>query len=763
MGNKDWDERVMDYNAFSQMHNLQIDGSSAKVRYYLSGSYNDDNGIIKVAEDRFTRSTFRSKIDFTPVEWLTFGNNTHLANSQRITPRKMGDSELFRELNNIPATDWDVNPDGSWANTQLGTILAKHSSDATRYTYNDQVVQSTFTGEARFFDNALRVNADYTIRSGNQLDENYSRKYSIGWGPGDVREQGKEWASRTSTDNLYQAFNIYSTYNKTFGAHELTALVGFNQEYSRNYWFWAQRNDFISSTLPTLALATGDRYVGEGYTDWAIRGVFYRLNYILKERYILELNGRYDGSSRFPEENRFGFFPSASVAWRLDKENFMTGLENVISTLKLRGSFGSLGNQNVAAYGYIPTMEARLANYIIGGELPQTIDPPPLVSDNYTWEKMSTINGGIDLGLFRDKLYVAFDMYQRNTTGMLTQGKELPAVLGADEPNENAADLQTNGWELAFTYKENFYLAGKPFALNTRFILSDSRAWITSFDNPNYDITQYYEGQEFGEIWGFESDGFYQSEEEIQAHNQRNYASWGSMPWLIGTVKWVDQDGNGIIEKGFTLDDPKDGKVIGNSYTRYRFGLNLSFQWNGFDFSAFVQGIGKKDHYPIWRTYWGTYQDMAFQTYPHLFDFYRGEDDSDAEMSMHSQAYIDAGLAHANTDASLPVLQAWNCYGVGFRGTEPSYSNGAGLGVPQTQYLFNAAYIRLKNITIGYTLPRTITQKVRIKSLRIFFSGENLATWSDIHFADPEELTISGSGGVYRFRKRYSVGLNIGF
>ena len=141
---------------------------------------------------------------------------------------------------------------------------------------------------------------------------------------------------------------------------------------------------------------------------------------------------------------------------------------------------------------------------------------------------------------------------------MLTTGKELPAVLGAPEPKENAADLQTNGWELAVSYKDNWQLAGKPFAFNTRFILSDSRAWITDFDNPNFDINQYYTGQEFGEIWGFESDGFYQSEEEIQAHNQRLYASWGSMPWLIGTVKWVDQDGNGVIEKGFTLDDPRN-------------------------------------------------------------------------------------------------------------------------------------------------------------------------------------------------------------
>ncbi len=264
-------------------------------------------------------------------------------------------------------------------------------------------------------------------------------------------------------------------------------------------------------------------------------------------------------------------------------------------------------------------------------------------------------------------------------------------------------------------------------------------------------------GYEFGELWGFESDGFFQTIEETQSHDQSRYASWGAIPFLVGSPKWVDQDGNGIIEKGYTVSDPKDHRIIGNTSPRYRFGVNLNFGWRGFDLSTFVQGIGKKDYYPLNRGFWGTYQGMAFEPYPHLWDFYRPEDDSEEERAGHSQSYIDAGLADANLDAELPILQAWN-----YRGS--SYSNGEGLGIPQTDFLFNARYIRLKNITLGYTLPRTVSQKIRIQNLRIFISGENLAEWSPVlFFMDPEEFTNSVNGNVYPFRRRYSFGINIDF
>ena len=755
MGNRDWTYYFLDDYTYSQKHHIQLDGKTDKTRYYLSGSYDNENGALKIAEDLFKRYSIRSKVSYTPFDWLTIGNNTLMTMTERREPSYLDIWELY----NFEPTSYDKNPDGSWANSGVGEAAAK-LLDGGNVNNKYNSAQSTFTAEARFFDGALKVNSDYTVRKGTSNYNYYYSKYNIGYGPEDIREIGSNSAYRSATFDTYNVFNIYSTFNKTFGKHEVTALVGFNQENNRSEWFSAQRDGVISGSLPTIALATGEDYVDERITDWAIRGTFFRLNYIFKERYIVEFNGRYDGSSRFPTETRFGFFPSASAAWRIDREDFMRSIENVISTFKIRGSYGSLGNQNVSTYGYIPTMNPSQAEYLVNGELPQRVSPPQLVSDNYSWETVSTVNFGVDLGLLKDKLFAAVDVYQRNTTGMLTLGRDLPDVLGAEEPLENAADLQTNGWELSLTYKDNFNLAGKPFNFNTRFILSDSRAWITDFDNPNKNLSQYYIGQEFGELWGLESDEIYTTIEETQALDETQLIPWGALSIVPGWPKYIDQDGNGIIEKGYTVDDPKDAKIIGNTSPRFRFGLNLSFDWNGFDVRTFVQGIAKKDYYPRHYLYWGFYQQPYSGGYEHLMDFYRPTADSDIDMAKHSQAYIDAGLADANLDAQYPILQAW----LADRNLGEGLNESKGLATPQTGYLLSAAYIRIKNITVGYTLPKSLTQKINIERVRFFVSGENIAEWSQVSdYFDPEAVTDDGHGYAYPFQRKYSFGVNIDF
>jgi TonB-linked SusC/RagA family outer membrane protein len=740
MGNRDWTYYFLDDYTFSQKHHLQLDGKTDKTRYYLSGSYDNENGALKIADDLFKRYSVRSKIDFTPFKWLTIGNNTLFTMTERKEPSYLDIWELY----NLAPTSYDKNPDGSWANTGVGQEAARLlDGGEVDNSYNS--TQSTFTVEGRFFDGALKVNSDFTIRKGNSNYGYYYSKYKIGYGPEDIREIGSNSAYRSARFDTYNVFNIYSTFSKTFNKHQVTALVGFNQENNRSEWFKAQRDGVISGSLPTIALANGEDYVGEEITDWAIRGTFFRLNYIFNDRYIIEFNGRYDGTSRFPSETRFGFFPSASAAWRIDRENFMRPIEHIVSTFKLRASYGSLGNQNVyddngnpVYYGYIPTMDPSEAEYIVDGELPQRVSPPQLVSDNYSWETVSTVNFGADIGLFKDKLVAAFDIYQRNTTDMLTLGRDLPDVLGADEPKENAADLQTNGFELTLSYKTNFVLSGKRFNFNTRFILSDSRTWITSFDNPNKNLSQYYKGQEFGEIWGLESDGFYQTVEETQALDETQLIPWGALSIVPGWPKYIDQDGNGIIEKGYTVDDAKDAKIIGNTSPRFRFGLNLNFEWNNFDVRTFVQGVGKKDYYPRHYLYWGFYQQPYAGGYEHLTDFYRATDESDVNMAKHSQSYIDAGLANANLDSKYPVLQSW----LADRNLGEDLNNSKGLATPQTKYLLNASYIRIKNITVGYTLPRALTNKVSIERVRFFVSGENIAEWSEVSdYFDPEAVT----------------------
>jgi len=755
MGNRDWTPYFLSDYTFSQKHHLQVDGRTDKVRFYLSGAYDNENGALKIAEDLFNRYSIRNKVDYKPFDWLTIGNNTLFTMTERREPSYLSVWDLY----NIAPTAWDKNPDGSWANSEVG-IEAAQLKDGGDVDNRYNSTQSTFTAEANFFDDALKVNADYTIRKGTSNYGWFYSKYKIGYGPEDIREVGTNEAYRSATFDTYNVFNIYTTFNKAFGEHDVTALVGFNQEQNRSEWFQARRDNVISGSLPTIALATGEDYVDESITDWAIRGAFYRLNYIFKERYIVEFNGRYDGSSRFPSESRFGFFPSASAAWNIGRESFMDALKPTVSSLKIRGSFGSLGNQNVSAYGYIPTMNPSEASYIIGGELPQRVSPPQLVSDNYTWETVETINFGVDLGLWDNHFNATFDIYQRNTTGMLTQGKDLPDVLGAAEPRENAADLQTNGWELTLNYRNYFMVAGKRLDFDTRFILSDSRAWITDFDNPNKNLNQYYIGREFGELWGLESDGFFETVEQTQALDETQIIPWGALSIVPGWPRYIDQDGNGIIEKGFTVDDPKDAVIVGNTSPRYRFGFNFNFNWNGFDVRTFVQGIGKKDYYPRHYLYWGFYQQPYEGGYTHLFDFYRPEDDSDVDMAKHSQAYIDAGLANQNLDAKYPIFQAW----LADRNLGEGLNSSKGLATPQTGYLLSAAYVRVKNITVGYTLPKSLTQKWGIERLRLFLSGENLAEWSEVaDYFDPESVTDNGWGYAYPFQRRYSLGVNIDF
>ena len=676
MGNQDWSEHFLT-NTFSQEHHLAVNGKSKTAQYYVSGSFNKNKGALQIADDFFDRYTLRSKVNFDISDRFSIGNNTYITNTNRTNPSYFNIQTLF----NLEPTDHNINPDGTWANTAVGEESAQLTNGGVNANKFNSF-QSTFTGEYRVIQDIFKINADFTARRGNTNVSRDFRRYSIGFGPENIAERGVNQATRTSTNDSYNVFNVYGTFTKGFGAnHQVTAIGGFNQEYFRTEWFSAFRPGVISSSLPTIALATGDAQVNEYIADWAVRGAFYRLNYIFADKYIVELNGRYDGSSKFPEENRFGFFPSASVAWRIDREAFFNS--NVINQFKLRASYGSLGNQSVGEYGYIPNLNARNGNYIIDGKLPQRIVAPPLVSANYGWEDVSTLNYGLDLGFFEDKLSFNFDYYLRDTKGMLTKGRDLPDVLGAAEPSENAADLRTKGWEVGMDYRHSVNVGGKPMRFNTRIALSDSRTHITKFDNPNGNLNQFYEGMELGEIWGLESDGLFQNEGEIEALDQTELIPWGALSIVPGWPKFIDKDGNGKIEKGLTNGDPKDLSVIGNISPRMRFGVNLGAEWNNFDLNVFVQGVGKRDYYPQDYLFWGFYQQPYAGGYSHLTDFYRPADDSPERMAVHSQAFIDAGLANANTNAQYPILQAW----LADRNLGERVDQSRGLAIPQTDYI----------------------------------------------------------------------------
>jgi TonB-linked SusC/RagA family outer membrane protein len=767
MGNRDWTKHFLDNFTVSQRHNISLAGKSGNTSYYLSGAYDSQNGALRIAEDKFNRYTTRGKVNFKPYKWLSIGNNTSIALTQRTKPYQLSIQGLY----DLFPTSWDKNPDGTWANTDVGRVGAR-LTEGGRSDQKNNMFQTTFNTELTFFEDALRFNADYTARRENINFAGNESKVRIGYGPTDIREEGTNTAYRRADNITYSVFNAYSTFNKQFGKQNITAILGYNQEASRTEWFRSQRAGVISTSLPSIGLATGEMQVAEQVREWAIRGAFYRLNYIYNDKYIVEFNGRYDGSSKFPKNKRFGFFPSASAAWKVDGEEFWKPIAPIINTFKIRGSLGLLGNQFVNEYGYIATMGTSRSNYMIGDDVPQQISAPQLISPNYTWEKVTSRNVGVDMGFFQQKVTASFDYYSRTTKGMLTKGRDLPDVLGAQEPKENAADLRTNGWELSVGYDNDFNVGGSPMHFNAKFNLSDNRSRITSFDNPSNSITQYYKGMQLGEMWGLKSDGFFQNQQEIDALDQSQIIPWGALSIVPGWPKYQDLDGNGKIEKGTTTDNPKDLSVIGNMLPRLRFGVNLGAEWKGFDVRAFVQGVGKMDYYPIHYLYWGFYQQPYAGGYEHLLDFYRGTADSDVQRAKHSQAYLDAGLADANTDAKFPVLQSW----LADRNLGERIDQAQGLAVPQTKYMLSGAYLRLKNLTVGYTLPSRLTERIKISRLRVYVSGENMAELSkvkkffdpesitdNVDKADPTKSTSSGWGYAYPFQRRYSFGLELQF
>jgi TonB-linked SusC/RagA family outer membrane protein len=526
---------------------------------------------------------------------------------------------------------------------------------------------------------------------------------------------------------------------------------------------WARKTDLISTGLPTVQLATGATYAGEGISELALRGAFGRLNYIYDNKYIAEFNGRYDGTSRYPEKSRFGFFPSGSAAWVVSRENFVAGIVETlqIDNLKLRGSYGVLGNQaSKSYYPYIASMTSGNISVPVNGVMPLAIYQPGTVAGDLTWEKVSTVNGGIDVSLFKNRINLSFDKYTRYTEGMLTRSKALPAVYGATEPSTNAANLKTNGWEITLGLQEQFDVAGSPLHLSLSLMLADSRAYITKYDNPTRGIkdngtADYYEGQEIGELWGFVTDGYLKKEDLVgdgttgRAIIDQYKVAEDDNNRLVyeGDLKFKDLNNDGEISFGEkTVSNPGDRKIIGNESVRLPYSFELNGSWKGFDLRAFFQGVGKRDWYPgnNQHDFWGVYGNPWSSPIKENFDHWTPE----------------------NPDAYWPRLKPY---------IAEAYLE---LGAVQTKYLQDASYLRLKNLTVGYTLPASLTNKWHVSRLRLYISAENILTFRhlDVSGVDPEGLTTSvvqwrknadgtdvTDEGKYPFQRVYSFGLNLSF
>ena len=778
MGNNNWNDYFFNKTSFSQNHNVSLSGGSEIGRgkpfsYLVSADYTKENGLNKLAKDDWNRYALRARVNFTPFKGLKIDNNLNIYQTVASAP-----SYNITDIYYLQPTDVAKNPDGTWA-TRAGRLAAR-MTDGGRNEQNKFGFQNIIKATASFLNNDLQITGSASIKRENTKYNISYLNYKIGFGPTDIREE-EPFPPEVNNKNgtlKQDVYDVYANYNKKLGRnHDLKLLVGYKQE----EFIWSadavHRSALISSSLPYIGLATGTVTTAPEYTTYALQGIFGRVNYTFKDRYILEFNGRRDGSSRFPKENRWGFFPSVSAAWIASEEPFFQSVSNVISTLKFRASYGDLGNQVVDNFRYISTLPVYTNfNYIIDGVRPTVIGNNPNISpylpfyqapllnvdpDTYTWEKVRVFNVGTDIGLVKDRLQIAFDYFTRRTIGMLTPGPILPGVIGTAPPPLNSGELLTKGFELSAAYRDNFKLAGKPFGYGVKFTLSDARSKVTKYNNELGLLNNtYHVGQTIGEIWGLENDGFFKSQAEIDALDESAIVPWTDLYIVEGWPKYVDQNKDGKITIGQTLSDPGDAKIIGNSQARYRFGFNLDLDWNGFDLSVFLQGVMKQDFYPHHYLFWGPYQQPYAGIYSWNLDYYRATSQTDAERAVNSKSFNAAGLADANTDSYFPVLQAWLADN-NYRGS--GELERYGLDMPQTKYLLNAAYLRVKNLTFGYTLPASMTKRYKINRFRVFVTGENLMEFSSIKkYIDPEAVA-DGYGWAYPYQRKYAIGINLDF
>ncbi|MFK8283628.1 SusC/RagA family TonB-linked outer membrane protein [Capnocytophaga canis] len=734
VGNTDWIEEMYPSWAPQSQHNISLSGGSEKTTYIASAGMFEQQGLFKVSKQKFNRYNLNLGLTTDVTKWLTVGVKTSLNRKQNDQPSNGRNGvETERFASDLKPLMPVYHPDGNFSGqgnyTNPFAMIATGGRD--KYTSDDIWVTGNFVLKPI---KNVKVVGDYTWNSYRNNSKTNVKRFKEYGAPTDgvsifdpTKATDLGFFPHTNTSrvdensyhDLYKAANIYAQYENTFAEkHYFKAMMGYSQEEKHNESFWASVKDLINQDYPYLKLNNDEKpRVGSGISDWALIGSFFRLNYIFAEKYLLEINGRYDGSSKFSKNNRYVFSPSASLGWRISKEGFFEPLTKVVSDLKLRVSYGDLPNQYVGGnYPYLATMGyGAQTGYLFGSAGLPYVNAPGLVSDNFTWETVETRNIGVDYGFFDNRLSGSFDYYIRNTKGMLVNGVPLPKVLGTGAPQRNAADLETKGFEFSIGWKDR---VSEDFGYNISFNLADSRSFITKFDlNPTGNINQYYVGREIGEIWGYTSNGLYQTDEDAAKLDKKKLAGY---KWLAGDVKFEDLNGDGKINNGDnTLDNPGDMSIIGNNRSRYTFGVNMGANYKGFDFSLFLQGTAKRD-YALGGTYfWGFTNQWAVPTTEQL-DYWTPETPN---------AYF------------------------------PRQRFGGGNFQTSTRYLQDASYLRVKQITLGYTLPKDVMQAIGMSNLRVYVTGENVMEFTKlIKSYDPELLNQ-----IYPLNRVFTFGVQARF
>ncbi len=737
-------------NSLRQKHNVSIQGGGELTQFYISAGLFDQEGNFKYGNDEFRRNNIMANITTNPTSWLKFDFKTKYARSTADHPTGpfgMPKFKFFEET----MVYWPLAPKYDLNGNILNPfIMALKEGGRENNEINDLwVTVGAEIEPIKGWKTGFSYNYNYwTQRHTKHLKEVWvdvpdGSQGNIG------NQSGNKFEEMMRAEN-YGMFNATSTYDINIDDHYIKGLIGYEQELKNYAELSGSRSELISNTVPAIATGTGAIAVDDAIGHWSTQAVFGRINYNYKEKYLVELNARYNGSSRFQEGSRWGFFPSVSAGYNISRENFWEPMADAVNTFKLRGSYGSLGNQGVPNYLYLSSMtiDPTYQKWTFGGSsLPMVAYAPESTSTNLTWETVTTLNVGLDAGFLNNRLTSTFDWFKRDVVDMFGPAEIRPSVLGASVAQENNAASSTKGFELSIGWKDK---VSSDFSYNVRLTFGDSKAKITKFINEEgsigswyntyFERYDWYEGKEIGEIWGYTTDGIIQDEGEDIPNQSEFYSTWGP-----GDVKYADLDGNDTINGGsYTLADHGDLSIIGNSQPRFNYSISAGFNWKGIDFNMFWQGVGKRDLIVPFESragvaFWGLTQDNYGSTvFEQHLDFWRPADDQ--------------SILGPNTNGFYPKPYF----------SSESYKN----RVAQSRYLLNAAYARLKNIQIGYTLPKELTQRAHIEKVRFYFSGENMLTITKLtKLLDPETSIASGVrvGQIYPLSKTVSFGINLTF
>jgi len=742
VGNTDWIHVLYPGWAPQQQHNVSVSGGQDNTTYLASMGYYRQEGLEKTANQVFQRYTPSLKVNSDVTKWMTLNLNlslTHIDNNQPATSRigQGGPTNGGWLESGLPPVMPVRNPDGNFAGQ--GNYSNPVAINALSGRDLDQ--QNDFWSTARIIlkpVNHLNITADYTWNSFSEFDKANLKPFNE-YGYNGAFLDIFPWTNpsqvmETRNNNTYKALNAYATYENTFAkAHYVKVMVGYNQEYNHYYNSTSLAKNLVDPNLPTIGLNNDTRpVVSETETEAALIGTFTRLNYIYKNRYLLEVNARYDGTSRFQPGRQYVTSPSVSAGWNIAEESFMTGTRNVLDVLKLRLSYGQLPDQltppgqasSLNQYPTIAVMPAGTVPYLINGQPGISVSTPRLVSPIQSWEKVQTKNIGLDYSFLHDRLNGSFDYFLNKIKDILVGGTLLPAVLGTGSPSGNFANAKSGGYEFSINWRDKA-LDGKLSYSLTFSWANNSNTEITSYpNNPTRQLRMgsnqgFYPGAHIGDLWGFRNKGFYATDAEAQAVDNSALSGY---KWLAGDIKYLDVNKDKKIDYGSnTVDDPGDQQLIGNTTPHNRVGFSLNLGYKGFDFTTFLQGV------------------LQQRFYPNEYVFYAFRDD---EYSIPSQLATNYWTP-THTNAFFPRLRF----------------AGGGNEQAQDKYLLNAAYVRVKQLTLGYTLPAAMTRSLKIQRVRFYVTGQNLFTFTSLNKNyDPEVLNFN----TYPLNKSISFGIQAG-